>query len=163
MSDPDVRITKVKWDGKKVRIEYERLRDEGDPDEFVIACGDEPSRAFKDALTALRLDLNTICQFDPPIVVTIRGVSFSWTDEIMGACITALKQLTTANSPLVLTTPHVPERPYGETGGGPTMPAGMAARLETVIDEARRYILGGAREQARLFDPPTDDAAARPS
>jgi hypothetical protein len=161
MSDPELRVTKVKWDLKKVRIEYERIRPEGDPDEFVIGCGDEPSRAFKDALAALRIDLNTICQFDPPLDVTIRGVSFSWTDDIMGACITALKSLTTANSPLVLTTPHVPEKPYGETGGGPTMPAGMAERLERLIDEARRYILGGAREQARLFDPPAAGEGAQ--
>ena len=158
MSD-DVRITKVKWDHKKVRIEYERARPGSDPDEFVLGCGDEPSRAFKDALQALKTDVNAICEFPFALDVQVRGVSLSWTNDIMGACITALKQLKTANSPLVLTTPHLPAEAYGEGAGGPMMEPAMVTRLEALIEEARRYVAGGAREQSNLFPGPDADPA----
>jgi hypothetical protein len=159
MKPDEIRITKIKYDEKKVRLEYERAREEGDPDEFVLGCGDRPSRAFRDALQALAQDVNAICEFDPPQALTVRGVSLSWTNDIMGACVTALKTLTTTNSPLVLTTPHLPSEPYGEGAGGPVMTRPMIHRLEQLIDEARRYVLGGAREQGKLFSGPAPAGA----
>lgn len=153
VGDGELRITKIKYDGKKVRIEYERGRPEGEPDEFVLGCFDRPSRAFTDALQALGRDVNEICEFDPPQTITVRSVSFSWTNDVMGACITGQKSLKTANSPLVITTPHLPSQPYSETGGEPLLDPDCIVRLKQLIEEGCRYILGGSREQPNLLRP----------
>jgi hypothetical protein len=82
--------------------------------------------------------------------ITVRGVTFTWKNDIMGACITALKSLTTANAPLVLNTPHLPSEPYSGNPGdvGPVLRRGTD-RLEHLITEVARYI-DGERAQAKL-------------
>jgi len=150
-----MRLTKVRWDGKRVTITYTRGRgtEENPADEFSLSCSDEPSRAFKDALAALAKDLNVICEFNPPARVTVRSVSLTWKNDILGAVISGLKHLTSANTPLVLNTPHLPSEKYGPNAGGPLMPDGMRERLRNLLDEASRYVLGGAREQPRMDLP----------
>lgn len=47
----DMRVTKAKWDGSKVRIEYENKRVDGKGfDEFTLNCSDIPLTSFRDAL-----------------------------------------------------------------------------------------------------------------
>lgn len=148
-----MRFTKIRWDGHRVTIEYIRGRsdDEENPaDEFAFSCADEPSRAFKDALAALGKDLNVICEFNPPARITVRSVSLTWKNDVMGAVLSGLKHLTTTNGPLVLNTPHLPAEKYGPNAGGPLMPDGMRERLSVLLEEAGRYVLGGSREQNRL-------------
>ncbi len=159
-----MRLRKVRWDGKRVTIEYTRGAgtEEHPADEFAFSCGDEPSRAFKDALQALGKDLNVICEFNPPARITMRSVSLTWKNDILGAVLSGLKHLTTANVPLVLNTPHLPSEKYGPNAGGPLMPDGMRERLRILLDEASRYVLGGAREQARLDLPESTPPADTP-
>lgn len=147
------RITKVKFDGSKVRIEYERTREVGDPDEFVVGCSDKPAPEFAPALQALALDVVTICELGEEDTrrLTVRGVTFTWTNDIMGACISALKALQTASSPLVLNTPHLPSAPYGDGNDlAPTLDPDTIARLEELGRQAERYI-DGERAQGSLF------------
>jgi len=155
-------ITKVKWDGKKVTIAYMVLRapgDDEDPDTYRLTSGDPPKKRFIEALHALDLDVGVMCDIPEKHLahwiasVTPRGVSFSWKDGIMGAVITALKTLDDSRAPLVINTPHKPEKPYsaGDVDGERyCLQAGTVEKLQAIIDRALEY-LDGDREQLRLF------------
>lgn len=166
-------FTKIKFDGSKVRIEYEvERKDGGDADEYAMHSADKPLPDFDLALQALAVDVVTICELMPSDVqvLTVRGVTLTHTNGILGACITALKTLKSSNAPLVINTPHLPMEPYSDGDEmAPTMPSGMATRLAAVEAEAQRY-LEGQRAQASLFAGTKDelldqaalhDAAAR--
>jgi hypothetical protein len=147
-------ITKVKYDGARVRVEYQKERADGQSaDDFTLNCADRPSNAFLAALTALADDVVAICELPEPEArkLTVRGVSFTNTNDIFGAVITALKELGTANSPLVLNTPHLTEEPYGEGDDStPLLKTETADRLHTLALEAENYI-NGDRAQPSLF------------
>lgn len=157
-------FTKIKYDGSKVRLEYEIERpDGGESDEYSLLSGDKPAASFDLALQALVEDVVAICEFQKSDASTlaIRGVSLTHTDGILGACVTALKSLTTANSPLVINTPHLPESAYsGNTNDpNPLMPAGMAQRIAALMAEAEKYA-AGARAQGDLFASDQQTTAA---
>ena len=57
-----MRITKAKYDGAKVRIEYERERPDKTYDEFSLQSADRPTSAFIAALAALAEDVVAICE-----------------------------------------------------------------------------------------------------
>jgi hypothetical protein len=149
-----MRITKVKYDGAKTRIEYERKRLDGRGfDDYTINCSDAPLASFRDAFNVLAADVIGICELHPDeqSKLTIRGVTFTNTNDIFGACITALKKLKTANAPLVLNTPHLTEEPYGEGDTStPLLDSETADRLHTLALEAERYV-NGEREQGDLL------------
>lgn len=149
----EVRFTKIKYDGSKVRIDYEvERKDGGDPDEYTLFCADTPARSFVAAMDALTQDVVTICELaqGDAAQITVRGVTLTWAHGIMGACITAMKALKTANAPLVLNTPHIPSDAYGPTAGGPILDPSTVTRLRTLADEAQKYV-DGERAQADLF------------
>lgn len=152
-------FTKIKYDGSKVRIEYEvERKDGGDADEYAMHSGDRPRPEFDQALQALTVDVVTICELIPSDVdrLKVRGVTLTHTNGILGACVTALKELKGSNAPLVINTPHLPESPYSDGDDlSPVMPSGMAARLEAVMMEGERY-LDGERAQSTLFSQPAD-------
>jgi hypothetical protein len=147
-------ITKVKYSGEKVRIEYTIERtDGGEADEYTLQSADKPLPSFETALLALTPDVVDICELDTLSAahITVRGVTFTWKNDIMGACITALKTLATANAPLVLNTPHLPSESYSgsEHDRSPVFSRGTYDRLGHLITEAVRYI-DGERAQANL-------------
>jgi len=145
----DLVIDRVKFDGAKVRIEYQRKRVDDRYDEAVIASFDRPRPEFVAALQALAADVCLICELPADQVerLSVRGASFSHTNDVMGAVITAMKPVKTAQSPLVLNTPHIPSAPYSDEGGGPVLAEETVARLEAVINEAAQYIDGNRAQQ----------------
>lgn len=152
-----LRITKAKYDGSKVRIEYEQQRPDKQYDEFTMSSVDRPTPTFILALNALAADVVKICEFpeDDAKKLTIRGVSVSHTNDIMGVCITALKAVKSAQSPLVLNTPHIPEEPYGDAES-PTLTRETLDRVHSFLLEVENYIKG-ERAQPSLL-PSTEEA-----
>lgn len=149
-----LRICKVKDDGDKVRIEYQRERaDKQGYDDYSMSSVDRPTVAFTQALSALSADVVQICELPESDAdkLTIRGVSVTWTSDIMGACITALKRLNTANSPLVINTPHLPSEDYGDNDG-PVLREETALRLHRLLLEAEGYIDGDRAQPSLLKD-----------
>ena len=148
-----MKITKVKYDGSRVRIEW-TIGDTDDPDKHSLDCRQAPKQEFVNALTALVPSVVAICELPDDYVVgiEIRGVSFSWAKDIMGATITALKTLNDSDAPLVLNSPHKPSEPYSETGDNRNcLSAATVVALEEVLMEAERYV-EGERAQGSLFE-----------
>ena len=82
----------------------------------------------------------------------MRGVSLGYEDDSMGACITSLRAVMTANSPLILNTPFLPERPRESDPSGFRLPHETVRRLRALIAEANRYLEGdrAPSQQRRL-------------
>lgn len=157
------RFTKIKFDGSKVLLEYHVTRPGGgDPDEFAVHSSDKPLASFSQAQQELVVDVCHICEFplSEASKFTVRGVSLSYKDGILGAVITSLKTVMAADAPLVINTPYLPEKAPGEAGGC-TLSLGTGRRLRAFMAEAERY-LRGERMQGSLFDG-TDSPAAPPS
>lgn len=152
-SSPPRRVTRFTKIGQKVRLEYQVTRPGGgDADEFVINCSDKPLPAFMDALQALVADVLAICEFPQREAskVTMRGVSLAYNDDGMGAVLTALRALTTADAPLIINSPYLPEKPRESDPSGYRLPATAVRRLRALVEEAERYLCGD-RAQGSLF------------
>lgn len=97
--------------------------------------------------------------------VSVKGVTVTWTNEVMGAVITACKSLKSANAPLVLNTPHLPSEAYSgqDSDPNPTLPGDTVMRIRRVLEQAGLY-LDGSRAQGNLLAPlpPADAPAPQP-
>jgi hypothetical protein len=151
MSKPAIIIDKLKYDGSKVRVEFQRLRQDRKYDEAMIGSTDQQLPSFRAALVDLIQDVCAIAEAPASYgdTIVVRGVTFTDSDGTRGACITALKAVKTAKSPLVLNTPHLTFGPMNDGDQGPFLPGDTITRLETLEAEAIRYI-NGEREQAGL-------------
>lgn len=146
----ELRFTKIKFDGQRMRLEYQVTRPRGgEPDEFVYVCSDKPLPSFSVALQALDVDVCHICEFPSSerVKMSVRGVSLGWTDDNMGACVTALRALMTSDAPLILNTPYLPTKPRVSDPSGFRLPVATVRRLQALIAEANRY-LDGERSRA---------------
>jgi hypothetical protein len=130
------------------KIKYSVERKDGRFDEQVISSFDTPLPTFNQALQALSADVCSICELPEAYAERMRvsSVSISWTNDIMGAVITGLRRVNAANSPVVLNTPHLPAEDYGG-GEGPTLPGATLERIEALVTECERYILGERAQQ----------------
>ena len=122
-------------------------------DEFSIRrSGDEPAPEFGKAMQALVEDVLLICELPDSCEagMKVSGLSISWNEEtgIWGAVITAQRSLATANSPLILNTPHLPSEPYSQQPGdtNPVLMGVTITRIETVMEEAEKYVKGHRRQ-----------------
>lgn len=157
---PKKTISKIKFDGTRVEIKYTVGRGGGEPDEYELKCRDLPHPDFKVAFEALRPFVAEICEMDEDYLEKseVRGVSISNTNGVMGACITVLKTLKTATSPLVINTPHLPSEPYNEEQNPETaklLPKECVEAIQDLIDEAGLYV-DGKRAQGSLFGNPDE-------
>lgn len=147
------RVSKVNYDGKMVLVRYQLMRKDGNIDEFEFRCHDQPAGPFRVALSSLREYVAEICQLPPTYCadLDVRGCSYSYSDDgIMGATITALKPLRTANAPLVLNTPHLMSAPTGENDVQPLLTPDQVIALDEVRQKALEFV-DGQRAQLSLF------------
>jgi len=144
---------KTRIEIRKVRVKESRIKLEWnvyigkscEPDEYALNCLEEARPAFYLAMAALAVHVAAICELPEKdaVNITVSGVSFSWTDGIMGATITGLKKLRASTAPLVLNTPHKPESPYSEGADESNLlPADTRTALYELMAEAEAYIRG---------------------
>lgn len=156
-------ICKVKFDGTRVEIRYTVARGGGDPDEYELKCRDLPRPEFETALKSLLPHAAKILELDEEYLerATVRGVTFSFTNEVMGAVMTIIRPLDTANAPLILNTPHLPSESYNEDSKGGNdllLSPECVSALDDLKTEAENYI-DGQRAQGMLnFGDGTDSA-----
>ena len=150
------RFKKIKYDGKKVNLDYVI---ESNEDKHWLESIEQPSPEFVAALNKLAGDVIEICEL-PEMYKTglkIRGVSLSWTvtgdgEYIMGAVITALKTLSSSNSPLTINTPHLPAEDYsGNNPNAKVLSIGCIKNINNLIECAECY-LQGERSQENMFE-----------
>lgn len=147
-------VKKISWDGKRMTVRYEVPR-AGGTDEYEMSCVDAPQASLKAALNALIPHVADICEL-PSVYcadLEVRGVSYSYggDNRVLGATITALKHVGTANAPLVLNTPHLASEPYAEGGDEDKLLSPEATEhLQTLAAETIKYV-DGQREQLMLF------------
>jgi hypothetical protein len=173
-------LTKIKFNKGKIEIEYEKCDRETDSKKTQFCSYDEPLPSFKDALQAMALHAEEICEFPAgfftaPSAETgdgevirqkgrVLGVSFSYADKdgIMGASITVLRELITSQAPLVINTPHLAEAEYSEGSSQPLLTDDCVRALYALKDEAMKYLNGErAVKQPSLLDqvPPDPEIA----
>lgn len=143
-------IRKVKHDGDTVTIHYTDVR--GDyADEIVLESNEQPLQSFRDALQALALEVAEWCELPDEACedLEIRGVSYTWKHEVMGATVTALRGLRRCASPLVLNCPHKTVEPYSGDDVSCCLSGSQVDALRALEREAERYI-AGERAQMEL-------------
>jgi hypothetical protein len=151
-----MRFLKIKFDGVKVKLEWDVAKKDGEPDLFSLTSTDLPAPEFQTALDNLRIHVEEICEQPKGYLASaeIRGVSFSYAgdDEIMGATISCLKTLKTANSTLVINSPHLPSDDYsGNNPNALTLSLDCVVALRNLQDCAENYV-NGIRKQQNLFE-----------
>ena len=151
-------IDKIKYNlkEKEVVIEYSLLIESpgGGVDEvsFKLKSYDDPLAEFVVTFGSLTSDVERICSLPVGYCLSaeIRGVSFNYRNEMMGATITALVPVETANSPVVINTPFLPSGQYNEGGEAPVLPTATRLKLEQLIIYANDYIDGKRQPSAQL-------------
>ena len=156
-------IKKVKLVKDKIYIEWGIENTEGEPDEYSLKLATPALESFYDAMRNLLPHWQGLLELPASYAETakITGVSFSWTNEIMGAVITASKTLSTADSPVALNTPHLPEAPYSDSGSNPILPKSTTEALDILHREAERYV-EGERSQLAMELPAPQEKPAEP-
>lgn len=154
-------------------LEYQESRKKGEGwDDYTLRTKDNPLPGFVAAFKALAMHVVDMCELpDSDLAenrVEVRGVSFSYggDKEVMGAVLTAVRELKRSNTPLNLNTPHKPSEPYNdpENGGSDKLDEkslldeDCVAALEKLCKEADRF-LGGHRQQVDLFTEPVAASA----
>jgi hypothetical protein len=148
-----VKITKVRFKKNKVTIKWQNEDEQGRTTEFMISSYDDPVQAFKEAWDNLVTVALGICDMEesyrPGMKAT--GVSFSSVgeDEVMGAVVTIEKSVSSADSPLIINTPHLASRPTDPNGQGPCLCLEHIEILEEVMGQAEEYVQG-IRSQLEL-------------
>ena len=165
---PETMVRKIKWDGSRIKLSFE-IRypipgtDEQRTDEYDLKSIDRPTPAFIDALNALGADVDEWLEMPSnwSSNLIIRGVSLSWTDDIMGAVITALKPLNDSRAPFVVNTPHKPAMPFYERFiKGQRKQMQEWAERQMMIDGGRpvtRTMIGQVIGQRRLLNPEPEE------
>lgn len=148
----NTRIKKVGHKKGKTSVAWEKENDKGEFDEFTMTCTQIPKPSFFEALAALKPHVMEMCEFPAEYDsgIDVIGVSFSYSNSVMGATITVLKTLNYSASPLVINTPHKASGAYSEGGDDTNCLNDLAITvLELVASEAEAY-LAGDRAQAEL-------------
>lgn len=153
-------IKKVKLAKGKVEI-LVLSGDPQDPDELMLKSADAPHPDLPRALQALEPHVADLCELRGPLAV--RGASFSWSEAggetVMGASVTALRDLRRSRSPMVVNSPHQPETDYGgNEENEAVMTFEFAEALRALLAEAMAYV-DGKRAQGSLFEKPAAEPA----
>ena len=156
------RLMKVKYKaGKGVYVEYEVFHNEL-WDSHTMRSNDVPETEFLDALQALATDVADLCELCPECAtgIVVQGVSLSYggEDGVMGATITALRTLDSANSPLVLNTPHKPES-ADDKDKTPVLSCECVDHIDLLEIATWRYVDGNRAQLTFAFGMGQDEEA----
>ena len=147
-------VTKAKYNGTHVEIEYTEHREQG-TDTLSLSSDDVPAPSFvkaqeamKDVLIQLMKAAGIDLERDG---LTVNGASFSENEKQgFGATIMAVKRSDTVKGVVVLNTPHYAIG-TGEGHGAGLLTKEQAKALRRFQLEAEHY-LSGKRNQQTLFD-----------
>ena len=142
-----IQVSKVKFDGKEVKINYSMQIKEGENVNCEYVCKDLPHPDFEDAIECLVEPFRQILEFPEHYMdkLGIRGMSIKLSDFLVkeGVTITGLKELSSGKF-VCLNTPYLAfdDENY-------EMPSGLLERVADLSAEALKYI-EGKREVQQL-------------
>jgi hypothetical protein len=150
---PDsIRITKLKFDGKKVKIEYEKPTAVADQwDKLSIISSEQPDPGLNQSLQALKDFVVDVCEFQQiekrgMPSVKVLGISVSYDDKGKTALIVlARKTVKGAMAPFLFNTPTVPEPGSRK----PCLLPDTVKILAEVVKQAKDYV-DGVRGQMEI-------------
>lgn len=143
-----IRVKRLKYKGHdtKVEISYEREHN-GRIGEFSLKCLDAPKPSLEAALNRLVDSACEICELPSSwnADMSVISVSFSYSDTVRSAAVTARKRLEDYRAHIEIKTPMLPDV---TEDGSPEFP--HPHLLDAVHEEALAYIRG-ERAQADMF------------
>ena len=140
-----VQVSKVKFDGKEVKINYSKQIKEGEYVACEFVCKDLPHPDFENAIEDLIEPFRQVLEFPQNYMTKlgIRGVSIKLSDFLVkeGVTITGLKELNSGKF-VCLNTPYlaIDDESY-------EMPSGLLERVADLEHEALKYIEGKRKTQ----------------
>ena len=147
------RITKIKVKKGVYTFGWETWQESTQSyDAYTLICEDVPREELKLCLQALASFVVEICELHPDDEkrIMVSGITESYKDEkTKYLTITALKELYTSKSPLILNTPA---RPNADKESDFCMSNGLMRALENLEEEAWRYINGDRAQQKLNFE-----------
>jgi hypothetical protein len=147
---PAIRFTRISYNPTKevVSLAYEKATAQG-WDTHSAKCHRKPAREFHDALQKLAIDCLGIIELTDALLpneIEVRAVTLTYgKEDAVGCVLTAAREVDASNSPWMIHTPHLPNIEsmlFGELY--------LTTKLETLQQEARRY-LGGHGEQLDIL------------
>jgi len=145
---------KISSDGNNV-VKYQIDRDEESSDTVGIETTAIPSKNLSDALQKMADHVISIVEFPSTWLKDIKvlGVTCTYTNDVQGLVITALRTLVGSNAPMVINTPHFTRESYnGDDSISDTsilsIQCGMD--LDALESLALKYADGGERLQPDL-------------
>lgn len=155
----DIQLTRVSYKKGKVAISWLQQRPEDQTDEFSLVSTEQPTHRFVEALQALVPHVLRICELPDQYGngITVLGVSFSHTNDVMGAVMTATKKLCHSTSPMLINTPHKPSEPYSGDDDSNCLDLETVQALQSVWDQALAYLRG---DRAQMLLPFGDQETA---
>ena len=154
---------KIKIKDERVHLDWQLKREDETYDKYSLESKDTPHPSFTLKLLELRNYVNDICDLrlhiDEFHKLKISSISINYAGEkhIMGAAITALKDLPNRNSPLVVNTPYLIEDYYSDQGDpNSLLPSKLVLLIYEIFDYADDYIQG-KRAQLNFFTLDKDD------
>lgn len=142
----DIKIKKFSYNAKdkETKVEYSFYRDNGDEVKTTLTSFQKPTTELILQMSVLTKDVEKICSLPTGYCIDaeVRSVSFSHSHDILGAVITCLVPIETANSPVVINTPHLPSAPYNECSESPVLPSETAFKLKVIHKLVIEYING---------------------
>ena len=151
-------FTKISYErkAKAVTLRWQTLAGK-DTVKHELESSDVPAPALPKALDAFLPEVLKLLKLPTEygLGLEIRGLSINYEEDgRRGVVVTCLKSLDTANSPLVMNTPHL--REFGsDDEGGIFMPSEWEDLLNAAVGAAKDFSRG-IREQAGLFDQAAD-------
>lgn len=147
-----MRITKVKLDGTRVRIEYQKpAANAGDWDKLSISSSESPDQKLPQSLQALRDFVIDICEFKQIekhgiTGVKVLGITITWDEKgKFSLVVTAKKVVKGASVPLLVNTPLI-----GEPGARkPCLSPDVVRIVKYAMEQAEGYV-DGIRAQMEM-------------
>lgn len=148
---------KIKIKDERVHLDWQLKREDDTYDKYSLESKDAAHPSFTLKILELRNYVNDICdlrlQIDEFNRLKISSLSINYAGEkhIMGATITALKDLPNRNSPLIVNTPYLIEDYYSDQGDpNSLLPSKLVLLIYEIFEYADEYIQG-KRAQLNFF------------
>lgn len=173
-----LRFKKIKHDGSLVLLEYEKLNQNGEWDEYGFKSRQDPHIDFIKALDGLVPVQVAMCELvhddmmdeDGPyyqqelVKHDARGVTLSYSKDdeeqtVTGVTITSLRRLNNANGPLTLNSPHKFDRGHNEQTGDDIMMSEDDMEIVFALCRQAQSYIDGKRAQMDMFAQESEEVA----